>query len=1280
MRTARLLHLIAFALLLAAVSFAQVGNSSLTGTVTDQAGAVVAGATVEAKNVATGVVFSGVTTNTGNYTIPDLPVGAYTVTVQLKGFKTYTHSNLALSAATILKEDIGLQVGSQTESVTVTEQASLLKTESSELASNVTLKDLDELPMLGIGTANAGSTGVRNPYNVLELLPGVTAFAAGAGFTFQVNGLGVETMRIEGQDASSRIFGTAIYQQMAQPSADSIQEMAFETSNYAAEYGQASSVVINMTMKSGTNQWHGSGYDYMVNEDLDAGVAFSISGGAGGGDGGKLRPRQRRNDFGGTLGGPVYIPKIYNGHDRTFFFWNYEEFLETIQYTFTDTVPTTDYLGGDFSKISPNGTCSLCSQYSITQSPLGCVPNSNANVGCSGAQLDPLGRQIFANEIFNPSTRTQATNGQGVATPFLNNKVPSTSFDPVALKLQALYQSLGVTAQNSNLVGNWGSHIAGNRYSAIPSLKIDHNVSAKDKLSFYYSEINTESQISQQFGNADGLPLELGGYRGTFIPSWTFRLNYDRTVKPNLLLHVGVGYFKTRFWDHAPFLSFDPSTLGLNNFLIHRQFPSFTGMISTSLGGMQNIGTAGQGQTLNYDEKPTYNVNATWIRGKHTYKIGAELFTEGVLGGSYAGVTMTTGTGPTSEPFNITANTFGYGTGFNYASFLLGDYTSTLQNPQRNTREGYQEWGLYLQDTWKLTRKLTLDYGLRWDLYTAEHEQYGRLGQFAPNLANANAGGHPGAMIFASNCGCTFYQPTYPYAIGPRIGVAYQIDPKTVFRGGWGFVYQNLESAAGGLVTSNGNSQLLGINPAYVPSAFQYINTQNPGFIVSPVFPDNDPNRYPTPNTSPGTSAAGSPSMPDANQNRPPRINQFSAGFQREVTRNLVVEASYVGNRAAWLGGALGELSQIPPSTYAALGLYPYPGTGPAGYNYKPAGVNCIAAGGNDCDRSLLGLPLSSTAVIQKLNAAGHSSYLPYAGYPTSNTLASVLVPFPQFGNLGPSGSATGASKYDSLQIKATKRLSHGLSAGGTFTWAQGFNILTGGFGPSRQDFFNPKGSGRELMTSVPPRVLQFNFTYTVPKAEFLDKVKFANTIVKDWQIGGFADYQSAPFLLVPGSPTANFLGSQDQWNGKPLYLKDINDIAHLNPYTDQILNPAAWTACPANTTCGTNSVLKQFRGFRQPQENANFGRNFRIKERMNLYIRAEFVNIFNRTLMPQPITAGFGVSPQTPATIKNGTAPNSGWGVVNAYQAAGTASIFSSGGTAGPGPRTGTLIARFTF
>ena len=661
------------------------------------------------------------------------------------------------------------------------------------------------------------------------------------------------------------------------------------------------------------------------------------------------------------------------------------------------------------------------------------------------------------------------------------------------------------------------------------------------------------------------------------------------------------------------------------------------------LGGMQNLGEAIQSQ--NYEEKPTFNGNLTWIRGNHTYKIGAEMYLEQPYTGAFSTVTLATGLNATSQPFTPTGSLNGFTQGFGYASWLLGDYgttvlgavNSTTQTPQLNYRLGNQQWGLFLQDTWKITRKLTLDYGIRWDDATPYHEQYGRQGQFDPNTPNANAGGHPGSTLYANTCNCQFYQPTYPYGIGPRLGLAYQIDPKTVLRAGWGVNYQFVGAAAGGIVSTAGTPALAGINP--------FVNIQSSGAIVSPSWPVTDPNRFPLLGT-----VSGVPVVPDANQNRPPRINQWSIGVQREITKDFVMEASYVANRAVWIGGGpKAFLSQISAATYAKYGLYPYPGTGPAGYN-------------NDGDRALLLQPLTSAAVKARLG-----NVLPYSGF-AGTTLQSALYPFPQFGNLLPTGSATGDTKYDSLQIKATKRFSHGFQASGAYTWAKGFTT------PTQQDFFNPTANPWTLQ-QIPPQALTFNFTYTVQKFAILPK--FANEITKDWEVGFFAAYQSGIFLTPPNSTTANFLSSQDvRVAGQPLYLKDINNIHSYNPYTDIVLNPAAWTQLPANSVGPAQSTLySDFRGPRQPRENGNFGRHFKIKERMDFYIRGEFVNLFNRTILPNPITT----NPQSPPSKNQAGVYTNGFGVINAYNLPGGAPAVSAGAVNLLG-RTGTVIARFQF
>lgn len=1278
MRKRWVLQFLVLSCLVAPLAFGQGANGTITGTITDPTKLVVAGASVEARNTDTGAVYNAASTGAGNYALPNLPVGTYVVTVRVPGFKTYTHANLALAAAQVLREDITLEVGAPSESVTVEAQASLLKTETGEQSDNITLEQMQDLPMLGIGTVNSGTSGVRNPYNVLQTLPGVTGYTVGQPMA--INGLGgaqgfsvplSETMRIEGQDATSQIFGNYVYTQMAQPNADAIQEVAVQTSNYAAEFGQAGTAVINMTMKSGTNQYHGTAFDYFVNEDLNAGDPFSVSD-----SGGKMRPVNRRNDFGGTLGGPVVIPKLYNGHDKTFFFFAYEEYLENNLYTFTDTVPTAAYRNGDFSAISTNGNCSLCAAYGIQPGSLG---------------NDALGRPMYANEIYDPTSRGVTSGGLGYANPFTNNVIPASMFSASSKAFQALFP----LPTNGNLVGNYAGAINGNRYTAIPSIKIDQVISSKDKLSFYWSRINTESQIASPYGNADGLPTEIGGYRGTFIPSYTTRLNYDRTLTPTMLLHVGVGYYHTSFSDRAPFLNFDPSQFGLTGFVQHRQFPSITGMCVPppgfpppvgcgGYGGMQTVGTSGQIQSQNYEEKPSANVNATWVHGNHTYKLGAELYLEQVYTGNFSGVTLqvansfTNTPAATAQPFIPQFSLNGYNQGFNYASFLLGDYNSTTQSPAEFTRTGQQVWGLFIQDSWKATRKLTINYGLRWDYSTPQREQYGRWGQFDPTVPNANAGGLLGGTRYASNCHCNFYMPAYPYALGPRLSVAYQLTPKTVFRGGWGINYNFVGSPAGQTIGTNGVYPLAGINP--------YVNIATPGSIVQPAWPVTDPSVFPPAGTvgSPGFGF-GPPTDPfvaDRNENRPPRINQWSIGFQQEITPNFILEANYVGNRAVWLqspGGPLGFLSQISPQRYAAYHLYPYPGTGPCS---SGTGVCKSSTYDNYSDFLLTTQPIFSSQVIGTMASRGITNLSPYPGFPFFNSLGSAILPYPQFGAIEPSNSPTGDSKYDSLQIKATKRLSHGLQISGNFTWAQGFNR------PTPQDFFNSNGT-RWVLQQIPPQNFNLTAIYTVPKFSVLPKV--ANGVLHDWQIGWYSNYQSGAFLPPPVSPTLNFLPSEDiRVPGQPLYTSGVNlndQSTYAADYT-QVLNPKAWAPCPANAVCGaaaagpfgnTATVLyKDFRAPRIPTENASIGRNFRFQHGdhvYNLYIRGEFVNVFNRTLMPPPDTTS---NPQNPVIRAGANGPLlAGFGVIPAYNTPGTITSQTPPFLLG---RTGTIIARFSF
>jgi Carboxypeptidase regulatory-like domain/TonB dependent receptor-like, beta-barrel len=1220
-------------LLLPWALFAQ-DRGTLTGTVSDPAGAVVANAAVEARNLETGVVYPTATTAAGNYTIPQLPVGTYEVTATVAGFKRFVRTGIRVNVAAVERIDILMEVGAATESVTVQADATQLKTESGDLAHNISVDSLDNLPILGIGGANAGSSGIRNPYGLVQLIPG-TSYQA--NFVNVVNGAPSNSggYRIEGQDMTNHYVSYALQEE--QPSADAIQEVAVQTSNYAAEYGTAGGGLYNITMKSGTNQYHGTGYDYFVNEDLNAGYPFTIADG-----GGKVQPRNRRNDFGGTLGGPVRIPKLYNGHDKTFFFFNYEEYKETQSLNFPLTLPTAAYRNGDFSAISPNGGA-----------------NFNPGLGVPSAALpsvDALGRPIFANTIYDPATVRAAPNGVMVSDPFPNNMIPVSRINPISQKIQSLFPMPATTS----LIGNGFGVNPGERATTIPSVKIDQVITPKGHLSFYWSSTQTDSLYSSPNGNADGLPAEITLSRGTFIHHKIFRLNYDHTLTPTILVHVGAGYQQLNFFDDAPYLSFNAQQqLGLAGFEANRNFPNITNMLAPSgpqaaLGGMQNVGTTGQIQSHSYQQRPTANASATWVHGNHTFKLGGEVYWQGTISNPYPGVILAslasapitnviTSSGATALPFNPPNGLGGQNIGFGYANFLLGDFSTIQQNTGADYRVGKSQWALYLQDSWKITRKLTIDYGARWDYGTYPREEYGRAASFGL-IPNPNAGGRIGGTIYEANCNCTFAS-NYPYAIGPRFGFAYQVTPKTVVRGGWGFIYGFTPDIAGSPAALSQINTPAGVNG--------YINISSPTALPQPTWPVFTPGLYPTTPGIPGTS----PIYLDAQAGRPPRQNQYSIGVQREISPNLLVEASYVANRGVWWTGitqggsgaasSLAWANQVPPSVFAKYGLNPY--TNPA-------------------DNLLLSSSISSPAVIARVG-----NVLPYAGFPTTQTLLQALRPFPQFTALAVTDSPTGKTWYDSLQAKVNKRFSHGLQATGTFTWSKALQLVD-------QNIFNPGALGKTFQQWDQPFLFNANIVYTVPK--LFEAQKLLSTAVRDWQFGVFIQEASGFLLNPPAATTVNNLSTginyQVRVPGVPLYLKDPNGT--INPYTDQVLNPAAWTN-PVSGSFGPQSLWGDFRAQRRPIENFNFGRNFRIREGMNLQIRAEFVNIFNHTYLGNPLTT----APPTSPIGHNGAGQiTGGFGTIPLAVAPGGIPTTAANGNfntqLGGLPRTGTIIARFSF
>ncbi len=1246
----------AFCLLFSGLTiFAQSDRGTITGTVSDPAGAVIPAAPVEAKSVDTGSVYPVATSSTGNYTIPALPPGIYSITATVAGFKKMIRTGIQVDVATTVRVDLSLEVGTNTESVTVSTDAPLLKTESGELSHQITYERADSLPLLTIG-GNGGLGNVRNPLQVVNLIPGA-AFANDS--TLRVNGMpsSSQTIRIEGQDATNGFWRQQ--NQISQTATDAIQEVAVQTSNFAAEYGQAGGGYFNYTMKSGTNQYHGSAFNYMQNDALNAGLPFTDAGLTNSlKDGQHVRNSSRRFDFGGTFGGPVRIPKLYDGHEKTFFFFSFEQFRsKTLTVNSQTTVPTDAFRNGDFSAaLNP-------------QLLLAGVPAT-----------DPLGRPILGNEIFDPNTQ-RTVNGLVVRDPFPNNVIPKTSLDPTALKMQSLFPTSTTTsAVNNYFIPSYFNFM----HTTIPSLKIDHNLTPTIKISGFYS-------ANRQTGPAaNGFLQAFTSAEPTDILSQTSRVSYDQSITPTLLMHFGAGLLETSQSNLPP--AYDQSQLfGSQKFYVN-QFPNLAGISDATKGGFLPAVGVGFGATIQKDTKPTFNTNFTWVHGNHTYKFGGEAIFEGlpIQNTTRANGQFGFAQAETAQPF-ATQNTYSNGaTGFGYASFLLGNYDSLTVSQLTSSRLGNHSFGLYAQDTWKVSRKLTLDYGLRWDFATLLNEEHGRMQDAAFNTINPTIG-RMGTVIYGATCNCSLNN-NYPFAFGPRLGLAYKLNDKTVLRAGTAISYGTSPNNAF-LTYSVPDFYTYGAQaPVGVPAGqLKFGNPFAPGnpFGNAPIiWPDFSPH-YPV-QTSPGFAPFQSPFISiDRNAGRLPRIFQWSIGIQREVFRNTVVDIAYVGNRGVWwtapeLSGT--AYNALTPAMVQAAGLNP---TSASDLNLLTTPVNSPLVQARFPNLRVTTLP-SGLQVVPSV----------YSSFPATQSLGQALRPYPQWNGVPPFlGPPLGQTWYDSLQMKVTKRYSHGLDAQYAFTYqkelANGANSDTSYLTPNPpliNDVFNIN-QNKQISGFSRPLVSIISVNYRTPGFSATNKgLHVVSYVAKDWVIGAVLRYQSGALIRVPASNN-NFLPELQRgpsnnpavWGGgntfqnynagQPFFLKDPNCHC-FDPTTTLVLNPAAWSDVGPGQFGATAPYIDGYRWQRQPSENVSLGRLFPLAKegRINLNVRMEFQNIFNRTFLTAPsltaVTNPQGLTQHT-NPYPNGTAGalSGGFGYVST----------TNGGLSAL-PRTAQLVARLQF
>jgi hypothetical protein len=1192
--------------------FAQSDRGTITGTVSDATGALIPNARIVLVNANTGSRADTVTTGTGNYTLLALPVGSYSLSLEQPGFSKYEQTNIQVQVAVTTRVDVVLKVGNASDSVQVTAESTQLKTESAEQSTTITGNQIAELPInFGIG---AGA--IRNPLSFIQMTPGATF---NGWNNISING-GTNNFKIvfEGQESDSA-YQTQVSDE-EQPSVEAIEQFTLQTSNFSAEYGLVGNGgIYNFTSKSGTNQFHGSVYDYFENTFLNAGIPFTNDG-----TGHHTKVVKHLSDYGFSIGGPVLIPKVYNGRNKTFFFFNLERYRDRENlYAGTTTVPNSAYDAGNLSN-----------NLAVT---------ANRNLG-----TDFAGRPIIQNAIYDPSTAIVDSAGRRVLNVFPGNIIPQSRFDPVAVKIIA---TLPKPNLSDNFVNNFSQSGAFFKLQQIPSIKVDQNFGDKIKVSGYFAIEDTDKS-----NGVDGLPDALSRVRLQYIRTKTTRINYDQTITPTLLFHFGAGFIRHVNPDTVPPVSFgyDSTKLGIVG-APGTGYPRINSIGDSVLGGLA-VPIGSGNRLLAIDQKPTATASLSWVHGNHTFKTGMDWKIDTQTSGSNNGLSPSYGFSgsETAQPLYGQTLPSGTGTGSPWASFLLGQYDSVSVGNPVSPQYRRTSWALFAQDTWKATRKLTLDYGLRWDLQKPLTEIHDREASFSPTTANPNANGLLGAVIYAGSgakrCNCQFAS-TYPYAIAPRLGAAYQLNAKTVIRAGWGFTYGSLAPTASQPSTSG-----LGFNTITVPAVGSGLGA---GVLSQPlVFDQNalygasyDPGLFVTA----GTAVQSAPSLVDRNGGRPPRVNQWSISVQREIVKDLVVEASFLGNHSVWLNaGAGGSFSS---------------GTIPNLINYNavdPAVLQKLGIGDltSAANRTLLSSTITSAVAV----AAGFRK--PYPGFPDSGTVLQSLRPFPQFSSIAQQWAPLGSSWYDALQMKLTKRLSHGLTATAAYAFSKTLDSTT------NAGSIYDRSSFKGLAVNDIPNIFSLSVDYTVPGIGFVKRNRVANLLLADWRIGTIDTWQSGALLASPtsnnsiGSYVATGYTRQVRVAGVPLYLKDPN-CGCIDPTQETILNPAAWQDQAAGVP-GSNIVYyNDFRAQRRPIVSGGLGKIFRIRESMSLSIRAEFFNLLNQNLsLANPSTG----SPATPPTRSNGLLTG-GFGFLN-Y----TGIVSNSVNSSLPTPRTGQLVARFQF
>ncbi|MGH9371064.1 MAG: carboxypeptidase regulatory-like domain-containing protein [Vicinamibacterales bacterium] len=885
---------VAACLLCGGVAHAQVARSQFNGTVTDSAGGVLVGATVIATNVETNVESKATTTDAGVYVIPYLANGLYRVRVSAAGFRPAEADQVTLRTAQTLTLDFKLEVDAITEALTVT--APVIETSTAEIGHYVSTKEFQTWPV-------PVSDGQRQIQQfVFSSLPGTV----GGPFEGSINGGRnySHEILIEGIPLGRNLQGGS-NNEMSPPT-EAISEFKLQTGTLGAEFGGGQTAVANFVVKSGTNQLHGAGAIYLQNASMDARpfVAKAL---------GQATPLRELQNWAVALGGPITVPKLYRGQDRSFFFATFEQTHQEEQTsTAFRTLPTREFMNGDFSRLfDPAYTDDA---------------RSGTVVG-----TDALGRPVRFGQIYDPRS-TRVVDGRVVRDPFANNQVPRAVWDAVARN--TLEMGLWDAPELDRLLNN--QPVLGTCCPIFDqktfATKLDQVINAKHRASFYVNrEWRTRNNSpGGRYGVPPGSPTNL--YQLQKTPSWMIRASENWVISDRLLHRFAFGY--NRFGNENRSVHFNagwPSTIGLRN-QPDTTFPRFAFGGTAIQGNLGNFGSISRGAS--YEGSTIVQDDLTFVTGKHSIKTGFE--------GRFYYVDNESADGTASYNF-ASAQTnqpgFDQTTGHAYASFLIGAVATSSRPVQAVNTDYYQrDFAFYVQDDYKASSKLTLNLGLRWQILPGMYEKNGFVTNADLTLPNAAAGNRPGALRFADQEGKKTFINTYYKQLQPRLGAAYAVSPALAISAGYSSsnrsatAYSNGDGLFGGLNSTGYNGNIT-INRATQPTP----NAQDPVMFLNDPYPSFGgalPNYDPTQLNNQGVTVL------TGDESKREQYHNYNVTVRHQLPAGFSLTAAYIGaqgrrlpfdseiNRIPFDAVAqYGDLLFSPLSSEPQLGLpLPYPG------------------------------------------------------------------------------------------------------------------------------------------------------------------------------------------------------------------------------------------------------------------------------------------------------------------------------------------------------------------